>query len=329
MAESLDLTALTGNLGGYCRENSGQLFGDMLLDLDGSLQRAGITVLDDIKDEYVLPNMLVGDLIRPGDYEAFTPRENAIAIGSRTLKVQPAKADLMIYPQQFEKSWLAYNRRGKGTMKDFEQVPFYQYIIDQVMKTIRKEIRLATWRGVYNAAGTTWADTCDGVLKKLSDAVTAGKLVEVVTGTVTAANVLDAVEKVARGLGDAYAEEPGVVVVSRTLFNWYISIKESDAGRSLSINELSGGTNGAGQAQVYVRGTNLRLVMEPALGTSQRIIAYTESNLYAGTDTLSEINQVDFQKFNRGIKMLVDFKWGVEFALINTEHKPVAVNDQA
>lgn len=328
MAESLNLTALTANLGGYCRDNSEKLFGDMLLDLDGSLERAGITVLDDIKDEYVLPNLMVGDIIRPGDYTAFTARENAIAISSRTLKVRPAKADLMIYPAEFEKSWLSLNRKGKGTNKNWEDVPFYQYITDQILKTVRKEIRLATWRGVYNAGGSTWSDTCDGVLKKVTDAVTAGQLTEVVTGAVTAANVLNAVEAVARGLGDAYAEEPGVVVVSRTLFNWYISIKESDAGRSLSINELSGGTNGAGQAQVYVRGTNLRLVMEPALGTSQRIIAYTENNLHAGTDTLSEINQIDFQKFNRGIKMLIDFKWGVEFALVNTVHKPVAVNDQ-
>jgi hypothetical protein len=328
MAESLNLTALNANLGAYCRENSDKLFADMLLDLDGSLARTGITVLDDIKDEYVLPNLNVGDIIRPGDYTAFTPRAGALEFGSRTLKVQPAKGDLMIYPQEFEKTWLSHNRRGKGTYKDWVDVPFYQYIIEQVMKTVRKEVRLATWRGVYNAGGTTWVATCDGVLKKLTDAVTATQVVEVVTGVVTAANVLNAVEEVARGLGDAYASEPGVVVVSRTLFNWYISIKESDAGRSLSINELSGGTNGAGQAQIYVRGTNLRLVMEPALGASQRIIAMTENNLHAGTDTLSEINQIDFQKFNRGIKMLLDFKWGVEFALINQAHKPIAINDQ-
>lgn len=329
MAESVNLTALTTNLGAYCRENKNELFRDMLLDLDGSLKRAGITVLDDIKDEYPLPNLTVGDVVRPGNYTTFTAKQDALVFDSRTLKVRSAKADLMIYPQEFEKNWLAHNRAGKGMMKDWEDVPFYQYIIEQILKTIKKEVRLATWRGVYNAGGTTWADICDGVLKVIADAVTAGSLVEVTTGAVTAANVLDSVEKVVRGLGDAYAEEPGYCVVSRTLFDWYVSIKESDAGRSMMINELSGNTNGAGQGKVYVRGTNIELVKEPALATSQRIIAYTEKNLYAGTDTFSEMNDIKMQEFERGIKMLVDFKWGVNYALINTTHKPVAVNDQA
>lgn len=329
MAQSLNLDALANNLGGYCRENSGELFADMLLDVDQSLANAGITVLDDIKDEYPLPNLMVGNLLRPGNFENFQPTQNALAFSSRTLKVEPVKADLMIYPQQFEKSWLALSRKKKGTMKEAEDIPFYQFIIEQVMKQIRHELRLATWRGVRNANGTGWADICDGVLKKLTDAATAAEIVEVTTGAVTPANVLDAVEKVARGLGDAYADQPGYVVVSRTLFDWYVSIKESDAGRSIMLNELSGATNAAGQSSVYVRGTNLRLVKEPAFGASQRIVAYTESNLHAGTDTLSEINNMDFQKFDRGIKMLVDFKWGTQFALMNAIHKPVSINDQA
>lgn len=329
MAESLNLTALTNNLGAYCRENNNELFTDMLLDLDGGLSRAGITVIDDVKDEYVLPNLTVGDVIRPGDYENFSPRANALAFGSRTLKVRPAKADLMIYPQEFEKTWLAHNRVGRRTFKDWTDVPFYEFITNQVLKTIKKEVRNATFRGVYNAGGTSWIDTTDGLLTIVSNAATAGQITEVVTGAVTSSNVLDSVEKVVRGLGDAYADEPGVCLVSRTIFDWYISIKEADAGRSLMINELSGGSNGAGQGEVYVRGTNIKLVKEPALGSSQRIIVHTMGNLYAGTDTMSEINQIEFQRFNRGIKMLVDFKWGLNYSLVNTVHKPVSVNDQA
>lgn len=328
MAGSINLTALTTNLGTYCRENKDEIFSDMLLGMEDMLSRQGIELYDDVKDEYPLPNLMVGDLLQPSDYVNFAPKNNALNFDSRTLKVRPFKADLLIFPQEFEKTWLAHARRGKGTFTK-ENMPFYQFLMTKIIEKIKRELRYATWKGVYNAAGTAYLDICDGYLAKIAADITAGGIVPVVTGAVTAANVIASIEATAAGLGVDYKDQPGKCIVSPTLFGWYVKSTETAVGRHMGFNELSGGTNEPGQNRVFLRGTNIELISEPAFGASQRIVVSTDNNLVAGTDSLSEINDIKVQEFNRSIKLLLDGKWGVDYKLANATYKPISTNDQA
>lgn len=328
MAGSIDLTALNSNLGAYCRENKDQIFADMLLGLEDALSKTGITVLDNIKDELVLPNVMVGDLVRPGDYENFNAGSNKIKFNNRKLKVRPFKADLLIYPQQFEASWLTHIRKSKGTYTA-DNFPFYEFLMNKIVQKIQRELRFAVFQGVYNGSGSGWADICDGLLKKIADDVIAGNIIEVNTGVVTASNVLQCIEDTVRAMGVDYKDQPGKCIVSPTLFEWYISISEDKAGRSVGFNELSGGTNAPGQKGIFVRGTNIELVQEPAMGSSQRIIATTADNLFVGTDTVDEFNSIRAQEFERSIKLMIDGKIGTDYALANNTYKPISVNDQA
>ncbi len=325
MAGSVNLTALTTNLGAYCRENNNELFADMLLGLEPMLQRAGITVYDDVKDEYPLPNLMVGSIVKPGDYTQFQPTTGALSFGSRTLKVRPFKVDLQIFPQEFEKTWLAHARANKGTLNG-ENMPFYEYIMQQIIKKVQRELRFATWSGVYNAAGTTFADICDGYLKKIADDVTAGNIVGVVTGAITANNIVASVEATVRGLGNDYKDLPGKCILNPTHFEWYISASETNIGRHVGFNELSGGTNQPGQNRVFVRGTNIEILKEPGVGSNVQIVAYTDDNLVAGTDTMAEINEIRVQEFERSIKLMIDGKWGVDYKLANSTYKPISVS---
>lgn len=328
MPGSIDLSALATNLGGYCRENSNTIFSDMLLGLEDSLSRAGVTILDNIKDEFILPNLMVGDLVKPGDYTTFTPGDDKIKFDNRTLKVRPFKVDLKIYPQQFEATWLTHLRKSKGTYTA-DNYPFHQFLMEKIVEKIKAELRKAIWKGVYNGAGTGWIDICDGFLKKIADDVTAAKIVEVTTGVVTSANAVASIEATVKGLGDEYQDRPGKCIVSPTIFDWYIKTDGTTIGRSITFNELSGGTNQGGQAKVIIRGTNVELVKETALGTSQRIIAVTDENLFMGTDTVNDYNNIRVQEFERSIKLMVDGKIGTEYALANSDYRPISVNDQA
>lgn len=328
MAGSIDLSALNSNLGAYCRENKDQIFADMLLGLEEALSKSGITVLDNVKDEFILPNIMVGDIIKPGDYTTFSAGTDKIKFDNRKLKVRPFQGDLLIYPQQFEASWLTHIRKSKGTYTA-DNFPFYEFLVNKIVEKIQRELRFAIFQGVYNGAGTTWAAICDGLLKKITDDVAAGNIIEVTTGVVTASNVLAAVELTVRGMGADYKDQPGKCIVSTTLYEWYISTTEDNVGRSLRFNELSGDTNKPGQAKIFVRGTNIELVQEPAMGNSQRIIATTADNLFMGTDTVSEFNSIRAQEFERSIKLMIDGKIGTDYALANATYKPISVNDQA
>ena len=198
--------------------------------------------------------------------------------------------------------------------------------MDQIIKQGKADIRATTWNGVKNVNGTTNLDICNGVLKLITDGVAAGKITEVTTGTITASNVVEMVEKVAKSIGDGYAETPAFMPVNRTIFDWYVSAPETQFGRTMSVNEMVG----AGyQQSVYIRGTNVKLVKEPSLGSSQRMAVYPENFLYAGTNTLGDLNNMDFQKYEWTVKILMDFKWGVQFTMLDSTTMPVVVNDQA
>lgn len=328
MPGSIDLSDLATNLGGYCRENADTIFSDMLLGLEESLSRSGVTVLDNIKDEFILPNLMVGDLVKPGDYTTFTPGDDKIKFDNRTLKVRPFKVDLKIYPQQFEATWLTHLRKSKGTYTA-DNFPFYEFLMGKIVEKIKAELRKSIWKGVYNAGGTNWIDICDGFLKKITDDVTAGDIIEVTTGVVTSANAVASIEATVKGLGDEYQDRPGKCIVSPTIFDWYIKTDGTTLGRYIGFNELSAGTNQGGQAKVIIRGTNIELVKETALGTSQRIIAVTDENLFMGTDTVNDYNTIRVQEFERSIKLMVDGKIGAEYALANSTYRPISVNDQA
>lgn len=329
---SVNLDALNANLGGYYREHRDILFTEMLLDLDSSLANNGIVVMDDVVDEVPLPNMMVGNFLAPGDgvandrKESFTPTPDAIVFDSRTLKAYPVVGDLLIQPWKYERSWIAHNRKGRASFKDWTDIPFYEFLMQQIIKSAKQQIRIASFRAVRNAGGTSFLDICDGVLEIRKQAITAGKLATIATGITTASNVVANVEKVAKGLGDAYSEIEGFMPVSRDIFDWYVTADETQFGRTMNLNELVGAQGN--QRHVYVRGTNVKLVKEPAMGTSQALMVYGEQNLHAGTDTLNDINNMMFQIFERSIKILIDFKWGLQFGLMNATAKPVVTNDQ-
>jgi hypothetical protein len=59
---------------------------------------------------------------------------------------------------------------------------------------------------------------------------------------------------------------------------------------------------------------------------NEAVIVSQSENIVVGTDSMSEMNEMDFQKVDRYIKILVDFKWGVNYRLANTTRKPLFVN---
>lgn len=329
---SVNLTALTTNLGGYYRENRDVMFTQMLLDLDGALADCGISVMDDVVDEVPLPNLSVNNFLRPGDGTSntnkatFSPTSNAIVFDSRTLKAYPVMGDLLIEPWKFERTWLSHNRRGKASYKDWVDVPYHEWIAMEIVKKSKEQIRKATFQGVRNAAGTSFLDICDGLLQVRKQGITDTVIPTVATGAITSSNVVASIEAVAKAIGDGYAEVEGFMPVSRTIFDWYVTADQTQFGRTIQLNELVGG-NGQQSKSVYIRGTSIRLVKEPAMGSSQVLTVYTEGNLWAGTDTLNNLNNMDFEKFERSIKVMIDFKWGLNFGMLHATAKPVVTND--
>jgi hypothetical protein len=53
----------------------------------------------------------------------------------------------------------------------------------------------------------------------------------------------------------------------------------------------------------------------------------TENNLFIGTDTLNQLNGMEFEKEKRWINMMMDGVWGVNYALDGATRKCLVASE--
>lgn len=308
MFTAIDTTELTSVLGDYYRENRDIMISKLLLDPSMSDKFA---VYDNVTDELALPNLAINDIIKPGVVKTFAATASALDFGARILKVRDIKYDLMIVPTDLHKKWLAYNRmnrRTEGSHDPFE-IPFEEYILNYIMGSAREQLYLkGIFNGTYNAAGTTPAATMTGFATLVTDLITATTITPVSIANPTSTNIIDVVEAVYDGLDEAYKNVPTQMFANPTLFNYYVRKYRLDYGANQDYEGMKNG-------RVMIDGTSCELVREAGLGASNRLICGPKDNFIYGCDTASTAT-MDIQKFDRGLKILGDFKAGVQFAQV-------------
>ena len=303
---AISITQLTAALGAYYRANKQILTTEMLL---GSNIQQRYEVMDGVKDEMPLPFLEVADLVKPANDLEFQPTVNALKFDARILKVRNWKVDLLIVPNALEKTWLGqYYQKGSANYK----LPFEQFVMNYIIAKINENLRLqSTFRGVYNATGSTPLDVFNGWLKLIADEITKGTITPVVTGVITQANVVDKLLSVYDGLGEAYKGVPTEMPVNATIFDWYTRKFAPVLNTSLVATDSAASMKRALLNEFPLSGTNCVLQREPGLGTSQRVHVTTKENRVYGCDSIGEENNIRAQEFERTIKLMVDAKSGV------------------
>lgn len=310
---AIDISKLTAKLGDYCQEHRDELISEVLIDQSFESK---FEIMDDVTDEVPLPSLGITDLIKPANPLTFEPTANALKFDARVLKVRGIKFDLQLVPQVLEKTWLGKLKSSKDPM----DLPFEAFIMSYIAQKAKENLHLkAIFKGVYNAAGSTPESTMSGFLKLITDLTTGvgAPVTPVVTGIISAGNVIDSLEKVYDGLGEAYKSAPSQMFIAPQIYDWYNRAYRSAFGANSNYISFD---------RASLDGTNCTLVREPGLAGSQRIICSPKENFVLGVNTISGYN-IDIQKENRTIKVLGDFKAGVELKEIHS--RALSVNDQA
>lgn len=316
-ASAIDYTDLATSLGSYYRKNNENIMGQLMLGMDIEDR---ITVMDQVSDELPLVHSVTGDLVKPGgDPTTFAPSSGAFDMQPRILKVRPWKVDLQFYPQLMHKQWLGFLKTNGS---DPSTLPFAEYFFSEITKKANENIRIsALFAGVYNASGTTPTDIFDGFLKVIADEITATSITPVATGVVSSGTVIGDIEDTYDGLHEAAKGQPGIILVSPTLFDWYIRGYRSTYGGN---NDYAGM---AASGEVMLDGSQYVIKREAGLAGSQRIIATTRANLIYGVDTAGEENNIRVEAEKRAINVMVDAKAGAQLFDVST--RALSVNDQA
>ncbi len=319
---SINTAELAAKLGDYYRQYRPILNREMLLGFDPNRT---FTVLDDIKDELPLPELEVGSIVQPGNALEFNPTANAINFKARILKVRDWKVDLNLVPKVMEKVWLG-QWAPKGSQP--QRLPFHEAIMQYIIERIHDDLRnFSVFRGTYDPNIKDAIHVMNGLLTLVADEITATNITPVATGPITQPDVEDKLLAVHDSLSEACQAKETIMIVSSQIFNWYVRKYQQIVNPSITATVFHQKASGARVNEFPLEGTNCTLLREPGFGTSQRVICTPKSNLYYGVDTLGEENNMDFQKFNRSLKILIDAKAGVQISMI--QDSVFAVNDQA
>lgn len=311
------LTTLNATLGAYFREQNSELVSKLLV---GMNIEDRMTIEDGVKDERVLGVLNVEDIVKPYSKanSGFNPTANAIDFKPRILKVRKAQVDLELHELDLENSYYGF-LRSQGS--NYSEITFEAYLFDEITKKIAHQLRMQTlFGGVYNASGTNAIAVCDGFKKLIADEISGGAITPIATGTISDSNVKDKVYQVYDSVGEPYKMEPLIGLVSPQVYDWFVRKWRADHGAN---NNYQGIT----QNEFPVEGTMLTIKREPGLTGSSRIIITTKNNICVGADSFSEINNLRTQEYARTIRVLADFKMGVQFREVHGE--ALAVNDQA
>jgi hypothetical protein len=307
---SIDLTKLNNTLGEYCRSNKENLLQSILVD---NVSFQNMTPMAGIKDEEPILDLDMGDLIKPYS-KTWSPEADKIDAVPRIMKVRTLKVEVELEPLKYEKTYLGHFMK-EGTSP--ENLPFEKFLMDKIAQKAKEQVETqGVFKGIYNSAGTTPADTIDGLNKIVSDEITAANLSPVVTGAITQANAVESLETFFEVVPEEWRETPFKMFVSPQIKHWYNKDYRAKFGAVSHNNEFD---------KKFIEGTNCEIVSSPGLNGSQRIHLTPAWNIFWGTDLVTDMGNVDVERNHWTLDIMMSFKVGVQIGAL----KYYWVNDQA
>lgn len=231
-------------------------------------------------------------------------QSGSTALGQETINVCPIKINESICLDTLESYYTQVMMRP-GSYN--EEIPFSQIFAEEKAASISGLVDDLFWQG-NTATGVGNLALCDGAIKIISGST--GKVTSAMSGSITAANVIDAV--------DTMVSELNVNVINAedlTLFMGYDAYRTySKALRDANLFAYSG-AEGADFSQ-YVPGTNVKAVAVRGLNGTNKMYLTPASNLYMGTDLLNDTEEfkIWYSQDNDEVRFLAKWKQGVGVA---------------
>lgn len=299
---SVNISALNSALGSYARQNKVDIFSKILNESTSQY----FTPITGAIDELPLAKLVTGSILKPySSGGGFTATDNALTFGARILNARRISADVEIVPLDLYNSWLG-QLAGAPPSSPFD-IPFEQFIMDAISRQAIADLETAVWTGTYNASGTTAAATMQGVEQLVKAAITSTEIPgSNVTSyaAITSSNALDQMKLIKSVIAPAYRNKPMYAFVSVDIYDKYMDDYQATVGPIVYNKEYN---------QMFIEGTQTQIVAIPALTGINRIIVTPKDNLVFGYDIEGGASNIVTQEFNRTIKVMMDFRAGVQF----------------
>ena len=268
----------------------------------------------------------IGNLIQA--YQcSFTPNNNE-SFDEERVPLQRMKVDLEWtcddltgFYDTFMTEW---DETGSGKKPDDWAFPRWIYN-NLVIPKMTEEMELSLiYKGVRVAPTTgtagTLAGSCDGLAKKIADAITGSRITPITTGALTSTNAVDKVKTFVNGMPDLHRNRPGNIYMSPTNARYIADILLDTYKVNANIDPMSD------IMKLRVPNTNKTIVGLPSMeGQGRLIYSPRENMVVVRRRGEAAIPQMRFESFERKVKGLCEFHRGYGFEF-GTE---MFVNDQA
>ncbi len=291
----MDLQKLNDTLGAYCRNNTNALLGGILVE-NASLQH--FTPMLGVKDQAPIVDLDTGNILKPYT-KTWAPAQ--ITPNPRIMQVRTCKVEVELEPLKYHHTYLGLFIKP-GT--DPANLPFEQYLMGKITAAAKEQMEVkGMFKGVYNPAGSTPADTMDGLNTIIEGEILAGGIAPIVTGAITSANVVEKLEGLFAMLPEEYQASPFKLFVSPKIKHWYNQTYRAAFGGVTHNTEFN---------KQYLDGTQCEIVPMPGLSGSGRVHLVPAWNAFFGTDLASDLDVVRTQLDKWVINVMMSFKIGVQ-----------------
>jgi hypothetical protein len=251
-----------------------------------TLDKKLVTIMPNVKFKSVIQKLDVSGIVQDASCDFTT--SGSVAITEQVLTPKELQVNLLLCKQEFVDSWEALQLGFSA----FDEIPknFNDFLISYVGGKVAEATEESIWEGVNTTNGQF-----GGFQTAFSASIAAGGAGAVlaaksgsiiVSGSVTAANVLDKLNSVVNTIPDTVYGKPDVLLyVSTDVAKAY---QQALAGGAIGANGWNNQMN-VGEKPFNFNG--IEIVWCPGMSSS-KIVAAQKSNLFFGTGLLSDYNEV-------------------------------------
>jgi hypothetical protein len=307
MSKSLDFGAVPNDLKRHVRRNPEvlkQIFKD-----DRSFFNY-VQLIPDVIDRVLLNRIKISRIAQPGGKNTFDPINDAIKPAPRYGYSKKCKLDLAFDEEDIETLWKSYlgelENRNPQSIAD---LPYEAVFLELIFAQLKEDEHLeALYKGVRDDAGSDPADMFDGFIKLFKDDVTGGIIPAsniVVTPAFTAANTVENLELFKTKVAERFWNRDMVMVMAPSKKEFYNQDYRATFG-ALPYNTQ--------YQKTTLDGTRWEIIGDEGLEGSNLVFLTLRYNLKYLTAGTGDMTRLDFQIFNREMKMLGDWRAGVNYA---------------
>jgi len=290
----------------YAGEFAGKYISAALLSAS-TIENGGITVKPNVKYKEVMKKLSTNDLV--ADATCDFGATSTITLTERILQPEEFQVNLELCKKDFVSDWEAVQMGYSA----FDNLPpsFQDFLVAHVAAKVAEKTEQTIWSGANATAGEF-----DGLVTL---ATADASVIDVVAGTVTAANVIDELGKIVDAIPSAvYGKEDLYLYVSQNVARAYVRALGGFGAAGLGAN----GTNAQG-TQWWNNGAlsfdGVKIFVANGLADNTAMAA-EKSNLFFGTGLLSDHNLVKVIDMadldgSQNVRVIMRYTSGVQYGI--------------